>query len=269
MLAGRAAAWGQGDGSTVRAYARILVYAEAPKAVSRTGDNEAGGDDSRRFQRTQLILVKSRLVLQAALKDEKVSKYRMVQEQADPISWLEQELTVRFVQDSDVLEIACLRGATQSRSQAWSTRSRRYMSEVVNVDVKRQTERHAKLKKIKDMYSEILKERRNRFRHYSREIDFGKEPFPTLYQNLMAQNIQLDMERAEAETLLARRKKAAGAETDQVRKEIAQLDDRIAVLTARKKVLDDGLEQVKPRTADRRRSSIRPEGPRRRDCPVG
>ena len=63
-----------------------------------------------------------------------------------------------------------------------------------------------------------------------------KDVLPRLYHDLRTRRVQLRLEQSEAETLLARRKKAEGAATDPARQEIAQLEDRLAVLIAGQKV---------------------------------
>jgi hypothetical protein len=63
--------------------------------------------------------------------------------------------------------------------------------------------------------------------------------------------LKLRLEKAEVETLLARRKEAAGPLSDAVRKEIARLDDRLAVAMARQKVVDQELERVSPGSPNR------------------
>ena len=81
----------------------------------------------------------------------------------------------------------------------------------------------------------------------------NKEALPRLYQDLRLQRVKLRLERAEAETLLARRKGVPGAATDQVRsKEIAQLEDRLDVLSAGQKVLDEELEKLERPSHDLR-----------------
>ena len=125
------------------------------------------------------------------------------------------------------------------------------MDEVVNVDAKIRTDRHDRLKKIKQNYAENLKERRENLRKLSSSVGRGeplagleKDVLPRLYHDLRTQRVKLRIERAEAETILARRKGAPGAGNDPVRKEIAQIEDRLAVLSAGQKVLDEELERV-------------------------
>ena len=71
-----------------KAQARLQVASQPPKVLFRTVETEDGHDDYKRYQNTQQTLVKSQLVLNAALQDTKVSSYRMVREQIDPIAWL-------------------------------------------------------------------------------------------------------------------------------------------------------------------------------------
>ncbi len=66
-----------------------------------------------------------------------------------------------------------------------------------------------------------------------------------LYHDFRIQQVKVRIERAGAETLLARRKGDPGAATDPVRKEITQIEDRLAVLSAGQKVLDEELEGLK------------------------
>src|SRR5262245_28245057 len=73
------------------AQARLQVAANVPRILFHTADN-ASESDYKRYQNTQQTLVKSQMVLNAALRDGKLRDYRMVQEQVDPIAWLQNEL---------------------------------------------------------------------------------------------------------------------------------------------------------------------------------
>jgi chromosome segregation ATPase len=136
---------------------------------------------------------------------------------------------------------------------------RAYLEEVANVDIKRRVDRHSKLKKIKQTYTEIIKERRESARKLSESV--GSDGHPSAaeqnslahrYERLLDQRRKLRLDRAAAETVLGRRQKAANRETDPVRKEIAQLEDRLAILTAQDTVLQDELSQV----AGKKRSAV-------------
>ena len=106
----------------------------------------------------------------------------------------------------------------------------------------------------------LLREHRESLRNLSSHLGYDdplkalkKEALPRLYQDLRIQRVKLRLERAEAETLLARRKGVPGAATDQVRsKEIAQLEDRLDVLNAGQKVLDEELQRIERPSHDPR-----------------
>src|SRR5262245_33691278 len=82
--------------------ARLLVAAQPPKVLYRTLESEThSGDDYKRFQTTQLTLVKSRVLLNAAVGDKKLGNSQMLSQQLDPISWLQEKLAVEFVSGSE------------------------------------------------------------------------------------------------------------------------------------------------------------------------
>ncbi|HYV37294.1 MAG TPA: hypothetical protein VE988_16420 [Gemmataceae bacterium] len=58
------------------------------------------------FRESQKALVRSRLVLNSALREPKVAALTMVQNQMDPVSWLEKNLIVDFPQSPEILRIA-------------------------------------------------------------------------------------------------------------------------------------------------------------------
>jgi capsular exopolysaccharide synthesis family protein len=62
--------------------------------------------DMVNHQKTQVILVKTRLVLNSALKQPKVAELSMVREHVDPVEWLEKQVQADFTVAPEVLRIA-------------------------------------------------------------------------------------------------------------------------------------------------------------------
>jgi uncharacterized protein involved in exopolysaccharide biosynthesis len=235
------------------ARARLLVAAAVPKVLFQTVETEGRSDDYRRYQLTQVALVKSQFVLNAALhaSDGKVNAYRTIQEQADPIAWLQDNLKVDFVSGSEVMEIALSGDRPSDIAGIVNAVKNAYMEEVANKDANQRSDRHTKLKKIKDNYAVILKERQDTIRKLSESVGSDgliagvrKDVLSRLYYDLGSQRVQLKLERAEAETLLGRRRKTAGDATGSARKEIEQIEDRLAILGAREAVLAEELKQT-------------------------
>jgi polysaccharide biosynthesis transport protein len=225
------------------------VASQPPKVLFQTGDN--GGGDYHQYQETQKNLVRSRLVVSAALRDPRIARYQMVRERVDPVAWLQERLIVGFVGGSEVMEISLAGGNPEEVAGIVNAVVCSYTDEVVNFELKRRMDRFERLKKIKETYSESLKKRRETVRKLSESLgrgeplaDAGHDGLLRHDDDLRTRRTQLRMERAEVESLLARRKKGEGAAAEPVRKEIVQLEDRLAVLTASQVALDEELERL-------------------------
>jgi succinoglycan biosynthesis transport protein ExoP len=234
-----------------KAQSRLHVAAVPPKVLFQTGDN--GGGDYLQYQNTQKSLVKSRLVLSAALRDPKVGRYQMVREQIDPIAWLQEKLKVEFIGGSEVMEISLAGGKPEEVAGLVNAVVRAYIDEVVNWDLKRRTERFDRLRKIKDQYADLLKKKRDTVRKLSEAAglddlppDREKDALYRLYYDLRSRIVQLRLEQVEVETLLSRRKKGEGDVADPAPREVAQLGDRLAVLKASQVALDEQIQHLAP-----------------------
>ncbi len=235
-----------------RAQARLAVMQHIPRILFRTAESE-NADEYKRYQRTQQALVTSQLVLNTALLDESIRKFRMLREQFDPIAWIQDALEVEFIGESEVMEIALRGDYPDEVAGLVNAVTKAYVDEVVDVDTKRRADRHEKLKKLKQTYQELLKERREALRKLSeigasddrlRIAGLERRDLLRLHHDLWMQRIDLQRERAEAETRLAERNKAVADATDPVRKEIDRIEDQLAGLIAQEKVFDERLAQI-------------------------
>jgi capsular exopolysaccharide synthesis family protein len=143
------------------AQARLQIAAQAPKILFQTVETqEVGSDAYKRYQSTQQALVKSQLVLNAALSDPKIRNYSTIRKQVDQVAWLQEKLKVDFLTGSEVMEITLSGDNPEEVAGIVNAVKKAYMDEVVNKDAKQRTDRHSNLKKIKDRYAENLKQRR-------------------------------------------------------------------------------------------------------------
>jgi capsular exopolysaccharide synthesis family protein len=172
ILAGIAgpAAWFLVPPAQFKAQARLQVAAQPPKVLFQTVETQNAGADYGRYQSTQQTIVKSRFVLAAALREAKVGRYRMVQQQVDPVEWLQQKLQVGFVAGSEVMEISLTGSEPEEVAGLVNAVKKAYMDEVVNVDLKRRTERFDQLKKIKESYGELLNRKRDTMRRLAENV---------------------------------------------------------------------------------------------------
>jgi hypothetical protein len=231
--------------------ALLQVVAHAPE-VSFTKDNESA--DYNRYLQTQLARIKSRSVINAALQQPEVSQLAAIRKQPDPVAWLEQNLESINVNGSELVQVSLSpRSGANGNDQAAIINAivSVYVQEVTGAEGKRQADRREKLKKIRNTYTDLLKERREHARRLTEALGkpetlSGVEQSTLAHhrERLLDQRFKLRLDRAEAETLLGRRQNAANRESDAVRKEIAQLEDRLAILTAHEKVLQEELKEV-------------------------
>jgi hypothetical protein len=70
--------------------------------------NTGAQNENKEFIRGQALLVKSRPVLNAALSHPDVAELRVVQDQVDPVGWLEREIRVDFNDVPEIMGISML-----------------------------------------------------------------------------------------------------------------------------------------------------------------
>ena len=87
--------------STARAM--ILVSTRRPKEIFETRESIV---ESKTYQKTQTILITSRLVLRSALEQPGVAQLGLVKKQEDPVEWLGEALKIDFPNGSEILTIS-------------------------------------------------------------------------------------------------------------------------------------------------------------------
>jgi hypothetical protein len=248
-----------------RPRALLHLAAEPPRLVFSTDDPSSApvkeGSSYGRYLETQRALFKSRLVLDAALRagvrDAAISQLASIKNRTNPVAWLEHNLDVTNLKDTELLQVSLRPDSdcsAQDQVAIINAVVQSYMGKVVNGEQEKRMNRLQMLKKLSDKYAEILQERRHYFRSLRDKlggdgalIEPEKEALSRLLYDLMHERVQLILERAEAVTLLDRRKKAENATKDPAHKEISAIEDRLAVAAARQTALERELERVRER----------------------
>jgi succinoglycan biosynthesis transport protein ExoP len=119
--------------------------------------------DFANSQRSQLTLVKSRLVLEEALRIPEVAELSLVRKQEKPVEWLEKQLQVDFTQGPEILSIALIvdeEGSVSELVRLITGIRDTYMKEIVNKELNQRLKRLEELEKLQQKYDENLRERR-------------------------------------------------------------------------------------------------------------
>jgi capsular exopolysaccharide synthesis family protein len=109
-----------------------------------------GGIDFSTYQRTQAALVKSRLVLSAALMDPRVADLSVVRRKADPVAWLEKSIKADYAIAPEILSISLSGEEPEELVVLVNAVRDAYLQEIVN---REQNELNARLDRLKQFYT--------------------------------------------------------------------------------------------------------------------
>jgi capsular exopolysaccharide synthesis family protein len=258
VLVGSAAAVGAWFGLAAKytAFAQLKVAAVTPYFVFPNGNNPEVRNDFNTYLRTQAAALKNRYVLNAALKRDDVRQLSIVRQQAEPITWLEDELKVEVQDGSEIVNVKMTGTEPAELVTLVNAVTQAYLTEVVNVDRKGRSDRLAELDDIYTKSREKLRIKRETLKKRAEEV--GSSDMSTLNQKqlsllstfgeLKRQHAQVRFELMRAEGKLASYK-AREAQLDNVviaESTIKQvLDSDPAVITFHKTLLkvEDALEK--------------------------
>jgi capsular exopolysaccharide synthesis family protein len=167
-------------------------------------------DQGGAFQRMQLFWVKSRLVLNDALKRPRVAELPLIKERPDPVEWLEKELRADYTLGPEFLTISMSGDDPEQLRVIVNAVAETYKNEVVFKELSERMEKIKKLQELARQFDAQLKDRRNFLRDLTLRMGAGRQNAPvqqrlTLEQLAMAEKelIRLRHEAMPHELLLA------------------------------------------------------------------
>jgi capsular exopolysaccharide synthesis family protein len=109
------------------------------------------------FQQTQMALIKSRLVLNAAVRNPKVASLSVIRHNADPVAWLERELRIDFPSGNEVARISLQGDYAPHLQVIVDAVVDAYLLEVVDKQTRHRQERLDDLTRLYEFYQQNLK----------------------------------------------------------------------------------------------------------------
>jgi capsular exopolysaccharide synthesis family protein len=163
--------------------ARTLLHVASihPVIIQETPEVKT---DFSSYQRTQVALVKSRPVITAALRSPKVQGLVMVQNKADPVTWLEKQLKADYTVAPEILRITLAGEQPDELLLLVAAVREAYLSEMVN---KEQNRRLARLEQLKKLYGEFdgsLREKQRALRNLADDLGSRDSRLLALRQEL-------------------------------------------------------------------------------------
>jgi capsular exopolysaccharide synthesis family protein len=220
------------------AEAFLQVEARAPVIVFSMADNQTQlGDDYRRYQKTQIALVKRRPVLTSALQQSGTEKFRTIREVEDPVKYLQEHLDVTFINDSEILRIALKGDYPDEIAALVNGVTNAYMDEVVMRDRNRRTARYDTLKLLNSNKQDVLKKQREQVRRLAESLGSNNQQALVLKQQFAMENqaiiekellqVRRDRRRAEAKLSAGLRVVETVAEADESSVDGSELEDAL------------------------------------------
>jgi hypothetical protein len=137
------------------AFSLLRVAYREPRLVTHTEPREPV--DPREFdifRRTQATLIRSRFVLNGALRMPGIADLAIIKRHEDPVTWLTSDLSVSFPDDGEVLQIS-LNGDNPDEMKAIvNAVTDAYMDSIVNAEQSERAHRVTHLEKVHDQISQ-------------------------------------------------------------------------------------------------------------------
>lgn len=206
---------------TERFIARTLIHISANRPIL-LADTPDGRTDFHSYQRTQIAYVRSRLVLNAALRDAKVAELKTLQSRDDPLVWLEERIEVDFSVAPEVMRIGITGEEPQELTAIVNAIRESYFKEVRRLEVEG---RQKRLNKLSEIYAEAeqqLQTKRRTLNNLAEDLGSTKDAkimeqtqemywktLDNLQNELMQTKTKLIRTRMELDLQLAREPKSA------------------------------------------------------------
>jgi capsular exopolysaccharide synthesis family protein len=175
--------------------AQSLLHVASRSPRSLFAGNETY-EDFANYQRTQATLLKSKFILQAALRQEKVARLHSIQSRTDPSGWLAKRLVVDTNLAPEILRVALEGDDPEELPIIVNAVVQAYLREVANRDQVKMQTRLDQLQENHRRHGEILRRKRALVRDM--EVTLGVEDPQTLTLHWQAAMQKLDTaERAE------------------------------------------------------------------------
>lgn len=198
-------------------YAMIRVAAGDPKLLESAVPGGGRGDLGT-YLRTQAGLIKSYLIVNRALRDQKVASLPMLRDELDPVAFLEERLELIYSEGSEIMRVAMAGEDPVQITAVVNSVVDAFMHEV-QTDSEGKHKRIERLEKQKRETSQILEARIKQ-----RDSEFGTptagEMATTTKRVRMAKYLQLQQDKSALQLQMARAKEQLSAAEARLRQAI-------------------------------------------------
>ncbi len=163
------------------AFALLRVASVEPRLVFQTAETNA---DFATYRRTQMALIKSRFVLNAALRKPSVASLPIVRKQTHPLQWLEDAVQVDSYDSPEILRISLTGDEPTELAEIVNSVRDAYLEEVVNADRKQRIARLNDLERIFEQTEDKVRMKEKRVNDLAQELGTGDAQALTIKQQM-------------------------------------------------------------------------------------
>jgi polysaccharide biosynthesis transport protein len=136
------------------------------------------------YQRAQTAMVKSRMVLNAALRQLQAKDLRLVREKTDALQWLEKDVAADFKTAPEILRISLTGSKPDDLAAVVDAIREAYLQEIVDKQRNERNNRLEVLKKLYTNYETLLSDKRKTLRTLAEAV--GGDPKTVAHQHQFA-----------------------------------------------------------------------------------
>jgi exosortase len=162
---------------------RVLHVSATPQVLYSEAQQRS---DFQTFKATQIALIRSRIVLNAALRSPKVAQSDWIAQTTDPLEWLEKEVKVTFPNSPEIMHVSIAGPESQLPilTALVDAIVEAYLNEIVDKDHQMLVKRHEHLKVIAKRYEDKVKGIRDSMKQLREKAGTGKRENLALMQQL-------------------------------------------------------------------------------------
>lgn len=163
------------------AFALLRVASTEPRLVFETAET---GADFNTYRRTQVALMKSRFVLNAALRKKGLSDLSIVRQQQFPLQWLESAIKVDSYDSPEILRISMTGDHPEELSAIVNAVKDAFLEEVVHAERKERVARLNDLERIFEQTEEKVRRKEERISSLAKQLGTGDVEALTVKQQM-------------------------------------------------------------------------------------
>jgi len=169
------------------AFAHVFVAASPPRILGPSSD-AASRNDFLVYQKLQANRMKSRFVLNAALKRDDVKSLHLTERDADPVAWLEDEIKVDFKEGSETFTVSMTGRSPRELITLVDAVTQCYVHEVLSTENQNRADEIAELENIFSATRDKLLDRRNTRRRLVEQLGSSDSQALTQKQVVLVTN---------------------------------------------------------------------------------